>query len=156
MSGSKPKGSGRKASSSKGQSKPLKSHEDPHQHNPKYDPDFTAKRMAEISGMIDGPSTFKGPHQFLHAAADLFEERNKIYKDNFRMVGKLMVAMFGENTPELKTEEDYNRWHLFELAIVKLSRYAVHYNEGGHADSIEDMIVYLSMVRALDEEANQK
>lgn len=86
----------------------------------------------------------------LHKMADLFAERNAVYKDNFRMVGKIMQAMFPEGI-ELKTPEDHNKFHLFMLAIVKLTRYAINY-EGGHKDSLEDMIVYLSMVAALDAE----
>lgn len=86
----------------------------------------------------------------LHKMADLFAERNAVYKDNFRMVGKIMEAMFPEGL-ELKTPEDHNKFHLFMLAIVKLTRYAINYREG-HKDSIEDMIVYLSMVAALDAE----
>lgn len=88
----------------------------------------------------------------LNESAALFRKRNAIYKDNFRMVGRIMIAMFGDNPPELKTEADYNRWHLFELFVVKLSRYSINYNAGGHMDSLDDMIVYLAMVAALDAE----
>jgi len=88
----------------------------------------------------------------LNESAALFRERNAVYKDNFRVVGRIMFAMFGENPPELKTEADYNRWHLFELFVVKLSRYSINYRAGGHADSLDDMIVYLAMVAALDAE----
>jgi hypothetical protein len=87
----------------------------------------------------------------LHGLADLFAERNAVYKDNFRMVGRIMVAMFPEGI-ELKTEEDHNKFHLFMLKIVKLSRYVVNYDQG-HIDSIDDDIVYTAMVAALDEEA---
>ena len=87
----------------------------------------------------------------LREMAKLFAERNAVYKDNFRMVGKLMEAMFPEGI-ELKTKEDHNKFHLFMLAIVKLSRYAINYQDG-HKDSIDDMIVYMSMVAALDAEA---
>lgn len=90
----------------------------------------------------------------LHKMADLFAERNAVYKDNFRMVGKIMQAMFPEGI-ELKTPEEHNKFHLFMLAIVKLTRYAINY-QGGHKDSLEDMIVYLSMVAALDAENVEK
>ncbi len=94
--------------------------------------------------------------QLLHKSADLFAERNAVYKDNFRMVGAIMKAMFPDGPPKLETEHDYNRWHLFELSIVKLTRYAINYNAGGHADSIDDQIVYLAMVAALDYEAGNR
>lgn len=95
-------------------------------------------------------------HHRLRKQADLFQERNAVYKDNFKMVGQLMKVMFPDAPPALETADDYNRWHLFELAIVKLSRYAIHYNNGGHPDSIDDMIVYLAMVAELDAMARSK
>ena len=89
----------------------------------------------------------------LKGLADLFAERNAVYKDNFRMVGKLLEAMFPSGIM-LLTEEHYNKFHLFMLAIVKLSRYVINYDEG-HKDSLDDMIVYLSMVAALDKEREE-
>lgn len=87
----------------------------------------------------------------LHDLADLFAERNAVYKDNFRMVGRIMEAMFPEGIT-LKTADEHNKFHLFMLKIVKLSRYAINY-EQGHVDSSDDDIVYTAMVAALDEEA---
>ena len=100
----------------------------------------------------DRPHDLPYVTNLLNESAALFRERNAVYKDNFRMVGRIMIAMFGDNPPELKTEADYNRWHLFELFIVKLSRYSTNYNGGGHSDSVDDMIVYLAMVAAMDAE----
>jgi hypothetical protein len=57
--------------------------------------------------------------------------------------------------PDGHTQHDqsaHNRWHLFELVIVKLTRYANNYDSGGHEDSVDDMIVYLSMLGQLDAE----
>jgi len=91
--------------------------------------------------------------ELLNRMAKLYAERNAVYKDNYLKVGGVMEALFPEGMV-LKTAEDYNRWHLLELAIVKLTRYANQYEKGGHADSIEDMIVYLAMVAGLDNEAD--
>lgn len=106
----------------------------------------------------------KNVPQDLHAAADLFAERNAVYGSNYEMVGDLMVTLFPKGIT-LKTREDHNRFHLFMLKIVKLSRYAINYEKGGHADSLEDDIVYTAMIAALDKavpgevpvcDANQK
>ena len=91
----------------------------------------------------------EGVASTLESAADTFRERAVVYKDNFRKVGAVMAALFPEGMT-LKTPEDYNRWHLFELAIVKLTRYTNNYSEGGHADSVTDLIVYMAMVQGLD------
>lgn len=88
--------------------------------------------------------------QHLHGLAELFAQRNAVYKDNFRMYGRLMSALF-PNGFSAGTEAEHNKDHLFMLAMVKLTRYAINYR-AGHKDSIDDLIVYLSMVAALDEE----
>jgi hypothetical protein len=78
--------------------------------------------------------------------ADTYRERNKVYGDNYKRVGAVMAAMF-PNGVDLFTEEDYNVWHLFELMVVKLTRFA---NSGlTHEDSIHDAAVYAAMVESL-------
>lgn len=94
--------------------------------------------------------------QLLQKNAQLFAERNSVYKDNYKMVGRIMKAMFPNGSPRLESEADFDRWHLFELAIVKLTRYVTHYSEGGHEDSLDDMIVYLAMVAACDKDAGHR
>lgn len=86
----------------------------------------------------------------LQGLAELFAKRNAVYKDNFRMYGRLMAALFPDGF-SAATEKEHNKDHLFMLAMVKLTRYAINYREG-HKDSLDDMIVYLSMVAALDDE----
>ncbi|QDH49635.1 haloacid dehalogenase [Pantoea phage Kyle] len=82
----------------------------------------------------------------LEEAAATFRERNAVYKDNALVVGKVMAALF-PNGVELKTQEDYNMWHLFELLIVKLTRFT---NSGlTHQDSILDLTVYAAMLEPL-------
>jgi len=96
--------------------------------------------------------------QVLHiltTAQDTYEDRSSVYKDNYKLVGRTMAALFPEGRPGLKTEEDYNRWHIFELIIVKLTRYVVNFDEG-HPDSLLDMIPYLGILGALDKEMLEK
>lgn len=84
--------------------------------------------------------------------ADTFRERNKVYGDNYKRVGEVMVALFPEGV-SLKTPEDFNTWHLFELMVVKLTRFA---NSGlTHEDSIHDLAVYAAMVESLIRKENQ-
>lgn len=93
--------------------------------------------------------------ELLNRMATLYAERNAVYKDNYRKVGKVMDALFPDGIT-LKGPDAFNRWHLFELSIVKLTRYANQYEAGGHADSLEDQIVYLAMVAGLEEEAKRR
>lgn len=84
----------------------------------------------------------------LKKAAQTFQERNAVYKDNANNVANTMGALF-PNGVVLNTPEDFNRWHLFELLIVKLTRFA---NSGlMHKDSIHDAMVYAAMVESLIE-----
>lgn len=84
--------------------------------------------------------------QIMRAMADTYEERNKVYGDNYKRVGAALAAMFPDGVL-LRTPEDFNRWHLFELKMVKLTRFA---NSGlTHVDSIHDDSVYGGMIESI-------
>ncbi len=79
-----------------------------------------------------------------HAAT--FRERYESYGNNAEVVGRIMAAMF-PNGVALKTAKDFEMWHLFELMIVKLSRFS---SSGlRHEDSINDLPAYCGMVHRL-------
>ena len=90
------------------------------------------------------------PLEILEKASATFRERNVAYGDNYKRVGPVMMGLF-PNGITLNSEKDFERWHLLELIIVKLTRYAVNFKRGGHADSLEDNIVYHAMLLASDE-----
>jgi len=95
----------------------------------------------------------KNAADILAEMAETFRERNKVYGDNYKRVGDVMVALFPEGV-ELKTQEDFNTWHLFELMIVKLTRFAN--SNLTHVDSIHDCAVYAAMVQSLIEKENKQ
>lgn len=83
-----------------------------------------------------------GVPAILRAMAATFEERNAVYGSNYLTVAPTIKALFPAGVPsELVTT---NRWHLFELLVVKLSRFAV--SELTHVDSIHDAAVYAAMI----------
>jgi hypothetical protein len=84
----------------------------------------------------------------LRAAAALFEQRQSVYRDNHDRLAGMLTTAFPDGVV-LETSEDHARFALFCLIMVKLSRYAVQW-EDGHADSINDAIVYLAMLGARD------
>jgi len=85
--------------------------------------------------------------------ADTFRERNKVYGDNYLRVGDVMTALF-PNGVTLGSKEQFNVWHLFELMVVKMTRFA---NSGlSHEDSIHDLAVYAAMVESLIRKDNQQ
>lgn len=84
-----------------------------------------------------------------HAAT--FRERYEEYGNNAEVVGRIMAAMF-PNGVQLKTAKDFEIWHLFELMIVKLSRFS---SSGlRHEDSINDLPAYCGMVHRLINDHN--
>jgi len=108
----------------------------------KPDADKTLAEVTDTFRALARPSA----DQILAEMADTFRERNKVYGDNYKRVGAVMAAMF-PNGIQLIEEDEFNRWHLFELIIVKLTRFA---NSGlTHADSIHDAAVYCAMVESL-------
>lgn len=93
------------------------------------------------------------PHEVLEKASETFRERHAVYGDNYRMVGAVMTALFPSGV-KLETEDDHNRFHIFMLEIVKLTRYAQNWSVGGHEDSQLDLSVYAAMLVSIDREVN--
>lgn len=81
----------------------------------------------------------------MNAMAETYRQRNAIYGDNFKMVAPVIAALFPKGVPPDLITTD--RWHLFELMIVKLTRYTV--SGLTHVDSIHDAGVYAAMCESL-------
>jgi hypothetical protein len=99
---------------------------------------------------MSAPSEEKGPEltpfqesvlKLLRGSADAYQERSAVYKDNFRSVGRVMEALFPDGAPSLGPA---------------VTRYANNYSQGGHEDSVVDMVAYLGILHALDEEFAQR
>ena len=90
----------------------------------------------------------------LRQAAQTYEERNKIYGDNYKRFGPIMALLFPKGI-ELITEDDHNRFGVFVQCVSKLTRYAEQFEVGGHDDSLLDLSVYANMLRELDMKAKE-
>jgi len=95
----------------------------------------------------------KNAADILTEMAETFRERNKVYGDNYKRVGDVMIALFPDGVT-VSTAEEFNKWHLFELMIVKLTRFAN--SNLTHIDSIHDCAVYAAMVQSLTEKEQQQ
>jgi hypothetical protein len=83
--------------------------------------------------------------------AETYRERNQVYGDNYKNVGKIMAILFPDGAPAELLHSDH--FHLFELMVVKLTRFAI--SDLSHQDSIHDTAVYAAMIEAiLKEESN--
>lgn len=97
--------------------------------------------------------------EILEQAGKTYRERNAVYGDNYLIVGKIMEILHGQGAPNpaatlVGTADQFNVWHLYELLIVKLTRFA---NSGlTHQDSIRDLAVYAAMIEGLIAEKGEK
>jgi hypothetical protein len=85
-----------------------------------------------------------GTAAILREMAATFDERNAVYGDNYLRVAPIIRELFPEGVPPALVTTD--RWHLFELLVVKLTRFAV--SGLTHTDSIHDAGVYAAMVES--------
>jgi hypothetical protein len=92
----------------------------------------------------------KSVPEMLRECADLYEQRNALYGDNYRRFGYFMARLFPAGV-RVETPDDWNRIGIFVQVAAKLSRYANQW-EHGHRDSLDDMAVYAMMLRELDDE----
>ncbi len=92
----------------------------------------------------------KTADHFLSNGAEIFKQRNAVYGNNYLNVGSCFVGLFPEGI-KLTTTEDFNRFHILMLAVVKLTRYANNWKKGGHLDSSDDAMVYMAMLSSIDE-----
>lgn len=97
------------------------------------------------------PSSRRPASTILREMADTFDQRNAQYRDNSRMVPKLVQVLFPHGVPpNLPAQEE---WHLFELILVKLTRFAT--SGLTHIDSIHDAAPYCAMIETILKEKKQ-
>jgi hypothetical protein len=100
--------------------------------------------------MMDrGDQAPPGVPELLANLGQLYRERNPTYGDNYRHAGKVLRGMFPTGIM-LRTEEEFNRFHLVVMMLSKISRYSRCVRTGGHADSLDDLSVYAMMARECD------
>lgn len=97
------------------------------------------------------PATLAKPYvvmELLRKAA-LYEERNKLYGDNYKRFGDIMKPLL--NGQFIGTDPlTQNRFAVLVHIVTKLTRYCENFEKGGHADSLDDITVYAMMLKELD------
>lgn len=100
----------------------------------------------------------------LRDAAKIYEERNKVYGDNYKHYGAVVQSLFPDGIV-LDTDDEHNRFGVLTMMMSKFTRYAQNFKpvheEGvlqhvGHADSLDDLAVYCMMLKELDAEFNER
>jgi hypothetical protein len=93
--------------------------------------------------------------EMLREAAATYEQRNKIYGDNYKRFGPMMAVLFPYGV-HINSPEDLNRLGIFVQVLSKVMRYAEQFGKGGHDDSLLDLAVYSTMLRELDAEKAER
>lgn len=88
--------------------------------------------------------------KMLAQLGSIYEERGKVYGDNYKQFGVAMMGMFPRGLT-LNSVEDFNRFGIFVQMISKMTRYGQAFQKG-HADSLDDTAVYSMMLQELDAE----
>lgn len=116
---------------------------------------ITIESVSDGRPLIKGTKRYASPLDMLEASADTFRERHEMYGSNWDRVGATLFALFPDGL-HLKTLEDFNRFHIFLLLVMKHSRYAVNFERGGHQDSLHDNITYSAILEFIDAEIKAK
>ena len=99
------------------------------------------------------PNSIAPPRSFVvrefEKKAELYAQRNLLYKDNYKRFGTVMTELFPDGLV-LKNVHDFNRLGIFVQVIAKVTRYAAQFAAGGHEDSLDDIAVYSMMLKELD------
>ena len=86
--------------------------------------------------------------EILRDAAKTYEERNKMYGDNYKQIGAGLAALFPNGIPAMSPDE-WNQFGVWFMIYCKSIRYAMNIGKGGHLDSAHDSIVYSAMLEEL-------
>ena len=105
---------------------------------PKVDQWREYERMKE-----DPPKTVP---DFMREAADIYEERSKLYGDNYKRFGPIMMLLFPDGL-RLEHPNDFTKFGLFVQIVSKVTRIAENFKSGCHPDSMDDTAVYTMMLR---------
>lgn len=108
-------------------------------------------RKSKKSKPYEGVNRVRAPKvpERLRDLGNIYEDRNKLYGDNYKHFGKVMQGMFPRGV-HLATEEDWTRIGVFIQAVSKMTRYGQSFERKGHPDSLDDCSVYCQMLQEVD------
>lgn len=93
--------------------------------------------VEEIPGQGGVPDIFR-------EMATTFKERNKVYKNNYKVCAEILTALFPEGVPPEIAHSD--AFGLMYMIIGKLTRFTA--SGCGHVDSVHDIAVYAALIEA--------
>lgn len=91
----------------------------------------------------------------LHKKAELYEQRNALYGDNYKRFGPILSLILAGQRLDTADAQQMNRLGTLVQIIAKVTRYGENFTRGGHEDSLDDIAVYSMMLKELDATATQ-
>lgn len=88
-------------------------------------------------------------NEILKNASFTYEAKAKEYGSSYTNHGTVMHGLFPRGVA-LAGVEDFTRFALVDLMVVKLVRYCVNFQKG-HLDSLTDLMVYAAMLQEVDD-----
>ena len=107
--------------------------------------------MLEKQTVMQRGERMAHPTDNIKMALKTFEERTKVYGDNYLTHGYVMKSLF-PNGVDLKTEKEYNRFGVINMMVAKLTRYCQGW-PNSQKDSIHDLGVYSFILESLDDDS---
>lgn len=92
----------------------------------------------------------------LDEAGKVFLERNRVYGDAYKsMHPEVMQGLFPGGI-SLVNEEDHCRFGLLGAIVGKMTRYCANFHNGGHQDSLTDLMAFVAMLKDYDDEISKR
>lgn len=95
------------------------------------------------------PEAFVKAATVLREAADVIEQRHAVYGDN-AVVHAELAALLSDLPASF-----VQRYSMFNMMLIKLTRYSNTMKSGGHDDSLLDLIVFAAALLVIDRELRQ-
>ena len=109
---------------------------------------YAPKARPSLSASSADPASWVATE--LRAKAEIYQERNALYGDNYKRFGPILSLMLAGQTLNVGNASDMNRLGILVQVVAKLTRYGENFNRGGHDDSLDDIAVYSMMLKELD------
>jgi hypothetical protein len=92
----------------------------------------------------------------LIANAGLYEQRSKVYGDNYKRFGPVLSLLLAGQQIDTTDFNQMNRLGVFIQIVSKMTRYGENFTRGGHDDTLDDISVYSIMQKELDIAARER
>lgn len=92
----------------------------------------------------------------LQEAAQIFTKRNADYGDAYKSIHPAVMESLFPSGIGLSSQDDHCRFGLFAAMVAKIARYSANFSNGGHSDSLTDLMAFAAMLKDVDDENSKR